>query len=390
MNRRIFLLSGAGAALAQSPSEQVVMGLIGSGGRGRRVMSEFMKNPAAHFKAVCDIYEPNLEQGLSEAGPGTKAYRNYKQLLDDKDIDAVLIATPDHWHAQMTIDAVRAGKDVYVEKPVCHKIEEGRQLLDVVGRSSRIVQVGMQRRSYNLYQKARDFRRQGRIGTVRMVRTYWLNSHSWPRRRRFEGVIDWEQWLGPAPKAPKDPHRFFNWVMISDYGGGIVQGQGVHIFDAIHMVMDAGWPITVNASANREHLEGIDRPVSMVVIAEYPEDFMAVFTINYAAMRYERRSDQLNSFDGNLARLDIGREKLHIYDRDAPQKAAVAKDQPGGFAQATIDHANNFLDCVRTRNEPNCPIGDGVKGALIVQLGNLSVQQGRRVRWNHEQWKAEV
>ncbi len=147
MNRRIFLMSSSAAALAAAPSETVRMGLIGAGGRGKRVMAEFLKNPAARFDAVADVYEPNLEAGLSAAGPGTKAYRNYKQLLDDPAIDAVLIATPDHWHVPMVLDAVAAGKDVYIEKPVCHTIEGGNRLLDVVPGSGRVVQVGMQRRS---------------------------------------------------------------------------------------------------------------------------------------------------------------------------------------------------------------------------------------------------
>ena len=387
MNRRIFLLASSASALAQTPSEKVNMGLIGAGGRGKRVMAEFLKDPSADFKAVCDVYEPNLEAGLSAAGPGTKAYRNYKQLLEDPSIDAVLIATPDHWHATMTLDAVAAGKDVYVEKPVCHKIAEGKKLIDGIRATDRIVQVGMQRRSYNLYMEARDFRRDGRLGTVRMVRTYWLNHHGWPRKREFEGPIDWEQWTGPAGPAPKDPSRFFNWVQISDYAGGIVQGQGVHIFDSIHMVMDAGWPLAVNASANQDDIPGTDQPVAMVVIAEYPQDFMAIFTINYTAMRYEMRSDQLNSYDGDLARMDVGRESLHIYDRDTPQTASLSKEQPGGFANATILHAANFLDCVKTRREPNCPIEDGVKAALIVQLGNMSVGEGRKVGWDADSWR---
>ena len=381
-------MSSSAAALAQSPSDTVNMAIIGSGGRGKRLMAEFKKNPATRFRAVCDIYEPNLESGLSVAGPGTKAYRNHKQLLESPDIDAVIVSTPDHWHAQMVLDAVAAGKDVYVEKPVCHRYEDGKRLLDIVPTSGRIVQVGMQRRSYNIYQEARDRWRRGQLGDVHMVRTYWLNRHNWPRQRQFEGVIDWDQWLGPAPKVEKDPSRFFNWVMTSEYGGGIAQGQGVHVFDAIHMVMDAGWPLSVNASARFEKLGGIDRPTSMVVTAEYPEDFLATFTLNYAAMQYERRSDQLNQFDGHLARMDAGREGLWIYDRDAPHKPSYHRDQPGGFEQATIDHAANFLECVKTRKQPNAPVEDGVKAALIVQLGNLSVERGRKIIWNHERWSA--
>ena len=389
MDRRLFLLSSASAAaLAQSPNDTIRMGLIGAGGRGRSVMREFKKDANLEVHAVCDVYEPNLEEGLSAAGPGTKAYRNYKQLLDDKNIDVVLIATPEHWHHRMTLDAMAAGKDVYVEKPLCHTPEEGKELVEAQRKSDRIVQVGMQRRSYNLYREARDLRRDGRLGTVRMVRTYWLNNQSAARERPFEGPIDWEQWLGPAQARTgaieKNPVHFFNWRHISEYAGGIVIDQGAHIYDSIHMIMDAGYPTAVNASACKGHVEGVDRPESVVVIAEYPRDFMAVFTINYSAMRYERRADQLNAYDGDKARMDIGREFLRVYDSAEPAKTALAKEQPGGFAQATTDHVANFLECVRTRQEPAAPMEKGFHAALILQLANMSIEQDRKIRWDSD------
>ena len=384
MNRRIFFMSSAAAALAQPPSETVRLALIGSGGRGRRVMTEFMRDPNLNVHAVCDVYEPNLEQGLSAAGPGTKAYRDYRRVLDDPEVDAVLIATPEHWHHRMTLDAMAAGKDVYVEKPLCHTPEEGRELVAAQRDSDRVVQVGMQRRSYNLYLEARDMRRDGKLGTVRMVRTYWLNSRTQPRRDEFRGPIDWQGWLGPAPAVPEDPLTFFNWRSLSAYSGGIAQDQGCHIFDSIHLIMDAGYPVSVNATALSPHVEGMDTPESVVVAAEYPNDFLAVFTINYNAMRYAMRADQLNCYDGDLARLDIGREFLRVFPRDAPETPQFAKEQPGGFAQATIDHVMNFLHCVRTRDTPRGTIEKGFQAALIVQLANISLAEGRKVRWDAE------
>ncbi len=392
MNRRIFLMASGATALAQTPNNRVNLGLIGSGGRGRRVMSEFKRDPGLNVHAVCDVYEPNLERGLSEAGSGAKAYRNYKQLLEDPDIDAVLIASPEHWHHQMTLDAMAAGKDVYVEKPLCHTPEEGKELVEAARKSKQIIQVGMQRRSYNLYQEARDLRRRGRIGTVRMVRTFWLNNRSGVRDAKFEGPLDWKQWIGPAadrdvPKS-RDAVHFFNWRHLSAYAGGIVIDQGAHIYDSIHMIMDAGYPTAVNASAGKARVVGNDMPQSVVVIAEYPEDFLAVFTINYHAMKYEQRADQLNAYDGDLARMDIGREFLRIYDKDAPHKPAMSKEQPGGFNQATIDHVANFLDSVSTRKQPNAPIEKGFQAALILQLANRSLETGRKVTWDAKRLEA--
>lgn len=394
MDRRIFLLSSSAAALAQSPNERITLGLIGAGGRGRRVMIKFQKAGNVNVHAVCDVYEPNLEEGLSIAGPGTKAYRDYRQLLDDPEIDAVLIGTPEHWHHRMTLDAMAAGKDVYVEKPLCHTPEEGKELVEAQRKSDRIVQVGMQRRSFGLYKEARDLRRAGRLGTVRMVRTYWLNSMTSIRRKRLEGPLDWDQWLGPAAartgNIAANPDHFFNWRHMGDYAGGIVIDQGAHIYDAIHMIMDAGFPTAVTASACGGHIQGADQPESVVVVAEYPEDFLAVFTINYAAMTYESKDDQLNCYDGHLARMDVGRESLRIYDAAKPSVAAIDKEEIGGFSQATADHVENFLECVRTRATPAAPIEKGFQAALVLQLANRSIQAGRKVRWNAETLESDA
>jgi predicted dehydrogenase len=393
MNRRVFLLASSSAALAQSPNAAIRLGLIGAGGRGRTVTGDFKRDPNVRVHAVCDVYEPNLEAGLSAAGPGAKAYRNYKQLLADPAVDAVLIATPEHWHHRMTLDALSAGKDIYVEKPLCHTPEEGRELVEAARKSDRIVQVGMQRRSYRLYQEGRDLRRAGRLGTVRMVRSHWLNNQTAANRKAFEGPIDWEQWLGPAKERlgaiEKNPLHFFNWRHLRDYAGGIVIDQGAHIYDSIHMVMDAGYPSAVNASAGRPHIDGVDQPESVAVAAEYPEDFLGLFVINYSAMRYDRSADQLNSYDGDRARMDLGRDFLRLYDSAAPETPALEKTQPGGFVEATTAHVANFLDCVRTRATPNAPVEKGFQAALVLQLANRSLAEGRRVRWNAETMRVE-
>jgi predicted dehydrogenase len=391
MNRRVFLMASSGAALAASPSNRIVAGLIGSGGRGRTIMGRFRRHDDITVAGVGDVYEPNLEKGLSAAGPGVKAYRNYKQLLENQDINVVIIATPEHWHHRMLLDAIAAGKDVYIEKPLCHTPEEGAEMVRAVKNSDRIVQVGMQRRSYGLYQEGRDLRRRGRLGTVRMVRTYWLNNGLRRRDRSFEGPIDWEQWQGPAKRRiPKDPKAFFNWRHLSDYSGGVVMDQGAHIYDSIHMIMDAGYPTAVTASACKGHVPGLDRPETVVVSAEYPEDFLAVFTINYAAMRYPGKEDQLNAYDGDLARMDLGREFLRVFFMESPEIAGIQKGEAGGFSQATTEHVNNFIACVRSRQTPSAPIDVGFQAALILQLGNLSLEHGKRVVWNADEMKAEV
>ncbi len=201
MDRRFFLLS-TGTAFAASPNEQLRAGLIGAGGRGRYLAGVFEQDPAVEVAAVCDVYEPNLEKGLSELGHPATPYRNYKQLLDDPEIDVVIIATPEHWHHRMLLDALAAGKDVYIEKPLCQTPEQGAEMVRATRASDRVVQVGMQRRSYDLYLKARDIAGAGELGKVRMVRSWWLNNNL--RRgddRRLAGPLDWEQCWCPNRSA---------------------------------------------------------------------------------------------------------------------------------------------------------------------------------------------
>src|ERR1019366_5675438 len=209
VNRRTFFLAGGGALMppAAAPSDQLVLGVIGSGGRGTAVMTTFQKDPAVRVGAICDVYEPNLERAVSTASetPVThaKIYRNYKELLADKDVQAVLIATPEHWHAQMVLDALAAGKDVYVEKPVCHTPDEGAKLVDAERHTKQIVQVGMQRRSYDLYLDGARLVASGALGNVRMVRSWWLNNYvgnGGAGTAKLDGPLDWEQWQGPVER----------------------------------------------------------------------------------------------------------------------------------------------------------------------------------------------
>ena len=388
-NRRVFLMSSGGMALAQTPSRQVSVALIGSGGEGRALLQRFRRESDVRIAGVCDVYEPNLEAGLSVAGPGAKAWRNYKQTLDDKSVDVVVIATPEHWHHRMLLDALAAGKDVYIEKPLCHSIAEGLEMIDAAKRSRSVVQVGMQRRSSNMFLEGRELRRAGKLGTVRMVRTFWLNNDLQPNTRQFEGPVDWEQWQGPATRVPKDPRRFFDWRNYSAYSSGVVMDQGAHIFDSIHMIMDAGPPVAVNASACRGHKPGVDMPESWIVTAEYAEDFMAVFTINYSAMRYPMPEDQLNCYDGDVARMDLGRDFLRVYEKASTSKPMV--DKTGmDTGQAVTEHIHNFLECVRTRATPRAPVEIGFQAALVLLLANLSVKQGTRIRWNANQRRIEA
>jgi predicted dehydrogenase len=393
-----FMAAGGGMLAANAaPSNQVVLGVIGAGGRGTFVMDTFQKDPALRVGAICDVYEPNLERGLSAAskvqGKLPKAYRNYKELLADKDIQAVLITTPEHWHAQMILDALAAGKDIYTEKPLCATPEQGVTLLEAEKQHPKsVIQVGMQRRSYDLFLEGRDIVKSGKLGAVRMVRSWWLNNYLGAKNAvKLDGPLDWEQWQGPAVHRPFDPNRFKYWRYYSDYSGGMMAEQGVHVFDGIELLMGASYPLAVNASGGKAHKgDGMDTPDAAVVIAEYPEDFIAAFSINYAAMHYEFNNDQLNQLDGDKARMDIGRDQFKIWMKGAEDQPAVEKKSPKGFLWATDLHVQNFLECVRTRKTPTAPMRVAFPAALAVQMAKMSLKQGRRLKWNAASMKVEA
>ena len=380
ITRRLFLISASTALIAQP--DRLNLGVIGSGSRGTFVMGVFQKDPALKVTAICDVYEPNLENALSKA-KGARACRNYKQLLDDKEIQAVLIATPEHWHHRMVLDALVAGKDVYIEKPLCQTPEQGVELMEAEKHSKQIVQVGMQRRSYDLYLEGRKIVASGTLGNIRMIRSWWLNNYLGGQpATRLDGKLDWEQWQGPAAKHAPDPDRFRNWRQYKDYAGGIVADQGAHVYDGIHLLMNATFPTAVTAAAGKPHRPGFETPESVVVTAEYPQDFIATFQVNYAGMKYKPRNDQLNQLDGDQARMDISREDLKVFRQGDEDQPAIEKRSEKGFAYATDLHVQNFLECVRTRHRPTAPIELGFPAALVVQMANLSLDKRQRIQWN--------
>ncbi len=383
MKRRDFVAAGSAMAGALRAQAKLRVGLIGAGGRGRYVAKTFLNNPDVTFGAVCDVYEPNLEKGLSETGNQGRAYRNYKQLLADATIPVVLIATPEHWHHRMVLDALAAGKDVYVEKPLCHTWQEGVELVAAARKSKSVVQVGMQRRSYDAYLKGHEVVAAGELGKVRMIRSWWINNQLNRQSRPLAGPLDWEQWQGPALKrGPLDPDRFNDWRSYTEYSGGIVADQGAHAFDGMNMLTAAGYPTAVNASAGPPLRPKVDTAESVVVCAEYAAPLLAVFSVNYAAMRYESKNDQLSQLDGDAARMDIGRVGFRVFRQGAEDKPASAFDSPLGFGNATNLHVTNFLECVKTRATPTAPVEIGFQSALPVLLANLSLKLGRRVKWN--------
>ncbi len=375
-------MSGA-YAKAMVSEDNVRCATIGAGGRGRH-LSGLFREQGAEVAAVSDVYEPNLQSGLQAASPDARGEVDYRRLLEDKSIDAVIIATPDHLHAQPLVDAVDAGKDVYVEKPLAHTIEDGFRMVDAVRRSRRIVAVGTQRRSYDLYQEAKSILDSGVAGDVRLVTAHWLNRWTALRTPPLKGKLDWDLFLGPAPKRPPDPVRYFNWLHFWDYAGGIMIGQAAHIVDGIHWMMNSQYPVAVTCAAGRVNIAGAEIPETSSMIVEYPENYLLVFTLGYQAMHYHQCNDQMQQFHGSKARFDLGRESWAVYPQSAAVdlKASRERREPGSFERASQAHVRNFLDCVRSRKQPVATVEMGQSTNIVLGMAVASMRSGRRVTWD--------
>jgi len=392
LDRRTFLTATAlSSTRILGANDRLRCATIGTGNRGTYLTRQF-KEFGAEMAAVCDVYEPRLEQGLQAASTGAKSYVDYHRLLEDKSIDAVIIATPDHWHAQMLVDAVDAGKDVYVEKPLAHTIEDGFRMVEAVRRTKRIAQVGTQRRSYPLYQEAKQILDSGVTGPIRLVNAWWINSLKSLNDRPLTGKLDWDLFLGPAPKRPLDPLRYFNWLHFRDYALGYPIGQAAHIADGVQWMMNSTYPLAVTCSSGKLNLEGGEIPETGSMSVEFPENYLLVFTLSYKAMRYRAFNDQMQQFHGEKARFDLGRESYALYPQtiEVEVKASRERRAPDTFDSADGAHIRRFLDCIRTRQEPNATIEMGQYTNVVCCMAVESLRKGRRVTWNAAEKRVEI
>jgi predicted dehydrogenase len=388
MERRDFLFTVAAAPPAVlGAGDKIRAAIIGAGGRGRYLTANF-KELGVEMAGVCDVAENNLAAGLKAASSGAKPWDNYRRMLEDKSLDAVVIATPDHWHAQMTIDAVEAGKDVYVEKPMSHTIEDGYRVIEAVRRTKRVVQVGTQRRSFGLFLEAKKLVDGGALGTVRLVNSWWVNFMR-DRKAGAPGKVDWNQWLGPAGRREVDPAIFVNWHYLLEFSGGMLTGQGAHMIDAINWFMGSTYPVAITCTGRKPDLKGHDAPDTATMCVEYPE-YMAVFTLGYRAMTYNTTNDQMAQYHGWKARLDLGRESYALYPQTLERtlKASAERSEYGGFETAARSHIRNFMECIRSRKDPSAPVEAGHYTAVALSMASQAWIAGRRLRFDSVNRKA--
>ena len=423
VNRRTFVQQAAaltGLAVASSgacatvlgSNDRVRLGIIGVGNRGDQLLDAFLPHKDAQIVAICDVYEPYKQAARKKVGGEPRLYHDYRQLLDQQDIDAVIIATPDHWHALTCVDACRAGKDVYVEKPLSLTINEGRQMVEVAQEAGRVTQVGLHRRSSKVYQEGIERIRNGEIGQVTSAHSYHLNNEfpmgiGNPADCDPPEGLDWDLWLGPARKVAYNPNRcLYKFRWFRDYSGGQVTNQATHYMDVIHWALEQDAPKSVSAVGGKYVIEdNREIPDTMEVIWQYDGPTMVTFTQHNANALNEARRGWDVEFRGTKGSLgfkgngyEIVPEEIRLKPTPALSPLDRAGNRRDGHAvrlagkrvevpgkNTTTEHARNFLDCVKSRGRTNCPIDVGHRSTTATLLANVAFDVGRPIRWDAEQ-----
>jgi predicted dehydrogenase len=414
MNRRDFVRNTAFAsALATTPAarnvlganERLVVGVIGPGGppftRGKSVMRFFLRL-GAEVAAISDVYEPHAEAAKAEAGGKAEITKDYRKLLERKDLDAVIIGTPDHWHALPTIHACQAGKHVYVEKPLATSIAEGRKMVEAARKYNRIVQAGTQHRSGPHFKRVEDLVQSGILGEITQVRA-WNMGNSYPN-----GIgnppdtdpprgLDWDMWLGPSPKVPYNPNRFtngnFRWFW--DYAGGLMTDWGVHWIDTIHQCMHVVAPRSVSASGGKLALtDNRETPDTLEVVYEYA-GWILIYSMSQCVNRGIDNKGGGIQFYGTNATLYTDRSQYELFPREirkgnAEESTTTFDTDPirGRGSDQETPHVQNFMDAIRGRAKLNADVEVCQRSTTVAILGNIAMKVGRKLYWDPD--KEEV
>ncbi len=371
-------------------NETINVGAIGTGGRCRQLMGTLGEIPGVRITAVCDIWDQNLERGRELADPKAVTTKNYHDLLARKDIDAVVIGTPDHWHVPITVDACAAGKDVYVEKPLTHDLSEGAAVIAAQNDHQRIVQVGMQQRSMPHLSEANEILRSGQLGKIRKVHLTWNRNSPRARKKKYNispQSVDWQSFLGNAPKQPFDEYRFRHWRWFWDFGGGIFTDLMVHFVDVAYWFLDLEHPAM--ATSIGDHFMAKDlwqTPDTVQTLLRYPEREIQVY---FEGTFVNARNAAMMEFMGTDATLycDRGRYEIHPehrrkikYRERVLGSGSRGKDfyeKPNG----RLLHLTNWLECIRSRKKPNAPAEAGVAAAAAAHLSNQALRSGQVAQW---------
>jgi predicted dehydrogenase len=410
INRRQFIKTTAAASAAvgpflnlagkSPPSERVRLGFIGCGGRARQIMPMFKSNPDVEIPAICDVIEPRMGQAMAVLAKGPNPQKPesvvaYQRILERKDIDAVVIATTQHWHGLPHIHACQAGKHVFVEKPLSHTVVEGRAMVKAAEKSGVITLMGTQQRAGPHYQKAINIVQSGRLGKIALVECW--NYHNTRQRvgRRPDSEpppgYHWDLWLGPAPAVPFNFSRLDNsWWF--DYGGGMLTNWAIHHIDIILWAMQVSSPTAVACSGGKFVVDDLaDTPDTIEAAWEFPGFVMAYHYRGFNNFHFvqQRPNHHGICFHGNQATLVLDRFGYEIWD-DANPKDSVQKAHAVPYFSETEPMKSEqdgpwqrmFVDCVKTAKKPPMELEAGHQGTVCCHLANIAYRVGRKIQWD--------
>lgn len=380
LTRRSFLVASGMTALASArvfgANDTIRVGVIGAGNRTRGLLDAADKCGPYQIVAVSDVYTPNRDAIKERSNGLASTHLDYREVLDS-DIDAVIIGSPDHWHVPMALDALKAGKDVYLEKPVTHTIDEGVALTHAVRSGKQILQCGMQQRSWTHFRDAVDLIQGGSLGKVVQVRTYWWQNYqrNWPAKPIDQQGLDWKLWLGNAPEQAFSDEKFNHWRWFWNFGGGAMTDLFTHWIDVVHWAMKADQPKQAHMLGDKYVFEEWDCPDTIQAMFRYPG-----FDVVYEGMMASSIDDGGLEFRGTQATLKINRSEFTVY-REGTGNGQNPVLTEKSYRDGTISHMENFFACVKSRKEPNAAVETGVAAARAGQIGNLAYHRGGQTTW---------
>lgn len=380
LDRRSFIIASGLTALASTrvlgANDTLRVGVIGAGGRMNGLLDAADKAGNYQIAAVSDVYGPRRDAVKQRSNGTATTHLDYREVLEQP-LDAVIIAAPDHWHVRMAVDAIAAGKDVYLEKPVTHTIEEGATLTHAVRSNKKVLQCGMQQRSWSHFHDAVELIQGGSLGRIPQVRTYWWQNYlAWRNRKAVDvQALDWKRWLGGAPDQPFSEEKFYVWRWYWNFGGGAMTDLFTHWIDVAHWAMKSDLPTHAQMLADKSIFTQWDCPDTIQAAVRYPG-----FDVVYEGMMASSVDDGGLEFRGTDATLKINRGGFAVY-----REGVSGRENPvvkaDSFRDGTIDHMQNFFDCVKSRKEPNAPVETGVAAARAGQIVNLAYQRGGQITW---------
>lgn len=410
MIERRTILKGAGAALTTSlftgrvkgANDRIAVGHIGMGAMGSSNLGHALKMTDAEPVAVCDVYKPHLDKAVAtatKAGKTVKAIKDFREILADKSIDAVCISTPDHWHAYMAIEACKAGKDVFVEKPASVYVEESQKMVQAARKYNRVVQAGTMQRSGGYFKKAAELVKSGILGDVTFVHTWQSGAtkkQGWgrPADGPVPEGLDWDMWLGPAPKVPFNLNRwgvgvttFPTFRYFWDYAGGAMTDWGVHLIDPVHQCFDEVMPTTISTQGGKFYVDdNTDTPDTMLATFTYPKFMLTYESRTANPMPMFAGQGAATSIHGTDANVVVTRGGCWLIPNRNSKVEAQTYENDNAMRDLNVPHWKNFIECIKSRAKPTSDIETCVRSSTACILANLSMRHKTMLEWDEKNW----